>query len=388
MGTEVRLLTGITMQLEEKISQAKARLLVNNPYFGMLASKLELIVNDNIEAFVSNGVKVEYREEYLDGLELGELEFIFANGVMHASLAHDKRKNNRSGWLWQMATDMAINDMLVENGMTLPYGAQYRKRFAGMYAEEIYAQLKDDILRDEDNLEYEADDSDDVEPNSDKKEELTEQTPQQLQEEILHEQLLAEEAISLLESEFKKGEAPLHIERFFSLEYEGKIDWRDELRNAIDKYFRDDYTLLPPSKKLLYTGIYLPSTISQTFRLVIVIDSSGSVDEELLNTFLGEVNFLMSLVTNYQIELIVCDDKVHSHKTFYSGESLDVSLKGGGGTSFKPAFTFVEENFDDVKLLLYFTDLDGKFPSEVPNYDVKWVSSQIKKIPFGSIIEL
>jgi predicted metal-dependent peptidase len=376
------------MQLEEKISQAKARLLVNNPYFGMLASKLELIVNDNIEAFVSNGVKVEYREEYLDGLELGELEFIFANGAMHASLAHDKRKNNRSGWLWQMATDMAINDMLVENGMTLPYGAQYRKRFAGMYAEEIYAQLKDDILRDEENLEYEADDSDDVEPNSDKKEELTEQTPQQLQEEILHEQLLAEEAISLLESEFKKGEAPLHIERFFSLEYEGKIDWRDELRNAIDKYFRDDYTLLPPSKKLLYTGIYLPSTISQTFRLVIVIDSSGSVDEELLNTFLGEVNFLMSLVTNYQIELIVCDDKVHSHKTFYSGESLDVSLKGGGGTSFKPAFTFVEENFDDVKLLLYFTDLDGKFPSEVPNYDVKWVSSQIKKIPFGSIIEL
>jgi len=388
VGTEVRLLTGITMQLEEKISQAKARLLVNNPYFGMLASKLELIVNDNIEAFVSNGVKVEYREEYLDGLELGELEFIFANGAMHASLAHDKRKNNRSGWLWQMATDMAINDMLVENGMTLPYGAQYRKRFAGMYAEEIYAQLKDDILRDEENLEYEADDSDDVEPNSDKKEELTEQTPQQLQEEILHEQLLAEEAISLLESEFKKGEAPLHIERFFSLEYEGKIDWRDELRNAIDKYFRDDYTLLPPSKKLLYTGIYLPSTISQTFRLVIVIDSSGSVDEELLNTFLGEVNFLMSLVTNYQIELIVCDDKVHSHKTFYSGESLDVSLKGGGGTSFKPAFTFVEENFDDVKLLLYFTDLDGKFPSEVPNYDVKWVSSQIKKIPFGSIIEL
>jgi len=392
VGTEVRLLTGITMQLEEKISQAKARLLVNNPYFGTLASKLELIVNDNIEAFVSNGVKVEYREDYLNELEIGELEFIFANGAMHASLAHDKRRNNRSGWLWQMATDMAINDMLVENGMTLPYGAQYRKRFTGMYAEEIYAELKADILREEDNLEYEADDADDVEPNSDKKnekiEEKKEQTEEQLQEEILQEQLIAEEAISLLEQELKKGEAPLHIERFFSLEYEGKIDWRDELRNAVDRYFRDDYTLLPPSKKLLYTGIYLPSTISQTFRLVIVVDSSGSVDDELLNTFLGEVNFLMTLVSNYQIELIVCDDKVHSHKTFYSGESLDVSLKGGGGTSFEPAFKFVDENFDDVKLLLYFTDLDGKFPSEIPNYEVKWVSSQVREIPFGTIIEL
>jgi len=380
------------MKLSQKISQAKAKLLVDKPYFGTLASKLELIVNDDIEAFVSNGIKLEYREAYLDGLEIEELEFIFANGAMHASLAHDKRRNNRSGWLWQMATDMAINDMLVENGMRLPYGAQYRKRFAGMYAEEIYAELKADILRDDEDLEYEADSADDVEKKDEKDSknecQMPEQTPEELQEEILQEQLLAEEAIALLEREFKKGEAPLSIERFFELEYEGKIDWRDELKMALDRYFRDDYTLLPPSKKLLYSGIYLPSSVSQTFRLVIVVDSSGSVDEVLLNTFLSEVNFLMSLVSHYQIELIVCDDKVHSHKTFYSGESLDVRLKGGGGTDFRVAFKFVEENFDDVKLLLYFTDLEGFFPTERPNYEVKWITSQNKDIPFGELILL
>jgi len=380
------------MQLREKISHAKAKLLVDYPYFGTLASKLELVVNDDIEAFVSNGVKLEYRSEYLAELEIKELEFIFANGAMHSSLAHDKRKNNRSGWLWQMATDMAINDMLVENGMTLPYGAQYRKRFAGMYAEEIYAELKADMIREDDHLEYEADSADDVEPNNDekneKKEEKREQTSEELQEEILQEQLLAEEAISLLESEFKRGDIPKTIDRFFKLEYEGKIDWRDELKVALDRYFRDDYTLLPPSKKLLYTGIYLPSSISQTFRLVIVVDSSGSVDEELLNTFLSEVNFLMALITNYQIELLVCDDKVHSHKTSYSGESLDVELRGGGGTDYRPAFKYIEENFDDTKLVLYFTDLEGKFPRETPNYEVKWVSTNPSEIPFGSLIEL
>jgi len=380
------------MKLSQKISQAKAKLLVDKPYFGTLASKLELIVNDDIEAFISNGVKLEYREAYLDSLEIEELEFIFANGAMHASLAHDKRRNSRSGWLWQMATDIAINDMLVENGMKLPYGAEYRKRFSGMYAEEIYAELKADILRDDEDLEYEADSADDVEQKYEKdstnKHQTPEQMPEELQEEILQEQLLAEEAIALLEREFKKGEAPLSIERFFRLEYEGKIDWRDELKMALDRYFRDDYTLLPPSKKLLYSGIYLPSSVSQTFRLVIVVDSSGSVDEVLLNTFLSEVNFLMSLVSHYEIELIVCDDKVHSHKTFYSGESLDVSLKGGGGTDFRVAFKFVEENFDDVKLLLYFTDLEGIFPQESPNYEVKWVTPKSRETPFGSIIEL
>jgi len=294
----------------KKISQAKAKLLVDYPYFGTLAAKIEVVINDNIEAFKSNGRKLEVNSDYLQNLELSEMEFVFANGAMHASLAHEMRKNNRSGWLWQMATDMAVNDMLVQNGLDMPYGAQYRQRFIGMYAEEIYAELKDDILRDDEDLEYEADNTDDVETkdeqNNQEKEENS-QTQEQLQEELLAEQLLAEEAISLLESKMNTGEAPATIERFFQVNDFGKIDWRNELRIALDKYFRDDYVVMPPSKKLLYSGIYLPSNVSQTFRLVIAVDSSGSIDEVLLNEFLSEVNFLMTLVQNYQIELLYCD---------------------------------------------------------------------------------
>ena len=375
------------MQLSDKISQAKAKLLVEYPYFGTLASKLELLVNDNIEAFKSNGVTLEYREEYLDKLSVEEMEFVLANGAMHQTLAYGMRKNNRSGWLWQMATDIAINDMLVENGLALPYGAQYRKRFSGMYAEEIYAELKDDILRDDEELEYEADDAEDVEQNrSDTSQ--RELNQEALQAEILQEQLLAEEAISLLEREFQKGEAPSSIERFFSLEVFGKVDWREELKGAIERFCRDDYTLLPPSKKLLYSGIYLPSNVSQTFSLVIAIDSSGSVDEQLLNEFLSEINFLMSITQNYRIELLVCDDTIHSHTTFYSGDALEVKLVGGGGTDFRPVFSFVEEHFDAVKLLLYFTDLEGIFPAEPPEYSVKWVTQKEREIPFGEIVVL
>ncbi len=380
------------MNVNKKISQAKAKLLVDYPYFGTLATKLELVLNDDIEAFKSDGRKLEINSDYLEELELSEMEFVFANGAMHASLAHEARKNNRSGWLWQMATDMAINDMLVQNGLDMPYGAQYRERFSGMYAEEIYAELKDDILRDDEELEYEADNADDVEKNEDNKEqkekEEQNQTPQELEEEILQEQLLAEEAIALLESKMQKGEAPQTIERFFVLEDFAKVDWREELRIALDKYFRDDYVVMPPSKKLLYAGIYLPSNISQTFRLVIAVDSSGSIDEMQLNEFLSEVNFLMTLVQNYQIELLVCDDKIQSHETFYSGDTLDVDVKGGGATDFRPVFSYIKKHFDEVKLLLYFTDLDGFFPEEVPNYEVKWIVPKEKEVVFGKVIVL
>lgn len=381
--------------LDKKISQAKAKLLVDYPYFGTLAAKLELVLNDNIEAFRGDGKKLEYSPDFLQNATLSELEFVLANGAMHVSLAHDSRKNGRSGWLWQMATDMAINDMLVQNGLDMPYGAQYRKRFAGMYAEEIYAELKSDMLREEDNLEYEADDASDVQnkeknqQNADKEKQLSQEEEQtQLQAELLHEQLMAEEAISLLTRETKKGEAPLQIERFFTIENMGKIDWRDELKSAIDRYFKDDYTLLPPSKKLISQGIYLPSNVSQTFRIVVAIDSSGSVDDTLLSEFLSEVNFLMSMVARYQIELLVCDEKIQEHKTFTSGEALECSVKGASGTDFRPVFAFVEREFDDVKLLLYFSDLQGTFPHEPPNYEVKWVSPKQEEVPFGTVIVL
>ncbi len=373
------------MNIADKISQAKAKLLVDYPYFGTLASKLELLVNDDIESFKSNGVTLEYRKEYLCELELSEIEFVLANGAMHSVLAHDMRKKSRSGWLWQMATDIAINDMLLQNGMDMPYGAQYRERFSGMYAEEIYAELKSDILREDEDLEYEADDAEDVE---NKEQENQKQSQEALQEEILAEQLLAEEAISLLESKLQSGELPESIERFFNIEGFAKLDWREELREAIAPYFRDDYVMMPPSKKLLYEGIYLPSSISETFRLVVVIDSSGSVDKEMLDTFLSEVNFIMEHTQNYVIDLLVCDDRIHFHNTFYSGESLEVELKGGGGTDFRPVFNYIQEQMDTISLLLYFTDLEGFFPTEEPSFSVKWVSPKEKEFPFGEIIVL
>ena len=121
---------------------------------------------------------------------------------------------------------------------------------------------------------------------------------------------------------------------------------------------------------------------------MIAIDSSGSINEIVLNSFLSEVNFIMSLITNYKIDLIVCDDTIRSHKTFSSGESLEIDIVGGMGTDFRPVFQFIEDYLYDTNLLLYFTDLDGIFPKEEPLYDLKWVVSKEGEIPFGEMIVL
>ncbi|MBD3823354.1 MAG: hypothetical protein IE916_02455 [Epsilonproteobacteria bacterium] len=375
-------------RLDEKISKAKSKLLLEHPLFGTIASRLEMVQNDDIEAFKSNGITLEYNGDFLASIESAELEFVLANGAMHAALKYQNRKQNRSGWLWQLSCDYAINDMLVKNGMSRPYQAPYSKRFDGLYAEEIYAELKADILRDE--LEYEADNEADVEERKEQEQKERESSQAaQREEELLKEELFSEFAEAILEGEAARNELPEGIERFFEIGRLSQIDWREELKAAIDSHFKNDFTLLPPSKKLLYEGIYLPSNISQTFSLVIAIDSSGSIDDALLGEFLSEVNFLMSFIAHYRIELVVCDEKIRSHATFYSGDALACEIKGGGATDFRPVFEFVGREFDDVRLLLYFTDLDGVFPDEAPNYEVKWVSaSHAKEPPFGSVIEL
>lgn len=372
------------MGLQDKISKAKAKLLVDFPFFGSLASKVELVLNDDIEAFKANDSKLEYSSMFIDGASVPEIEFALANSAMHAALKHENRKNNRSGWLWQMATDYAINDMLVDSGLERPYQAHYNKRFEGLYAEEIYALLKDDLLRD-DELEYEADNADQVQENDEKKNEQHKDQNRST-EQILDDQLFEEFVLSEIEKEKNDSRFPDALKRFFNIEPDGKINWRDELRDAIDRYARDDFVMMPPNKKYIYSGFYLPSATSETFKLTVAIDSSGSIDDELLSEFLSELNFLMLSVAKYKIDLLVCDEKIRKHKVFYSGDELDVEITGGVGTDFRPVFSYIEENLENTNLLLYFSDLNGVFPNSEPNYEVKWVTKSEIKPLFGNVI--
>lgn len=376
-------------KIEQKISQAKAKLLVEYPLFGTIASKLKLIQNDDIQAFKSNGTMLEYNSDFFSEISLAEMEFVFANGAMHASLAHESRKNGRSGWLWQLSSDYAVNDMLVENGLERPYQAHYSKRFSGLYAEEIYAELKEDILRDE--LEYEADDIDNVQNEKNDQQENNQEsksTKEIEQDDLLSQELFEEFAKAVLEMEEKRGELPKSLERFFDLSQNAKIDWRDELRVSLERFHKDDYAQMPPNKKFLHLGFYLPSSISQRFKLVVAVDSSGSVDEDLLSEFLSELNFLMNTVPSYEINLLICDDKIRSHKVFYSGDILEASIEGGGATDFRPIFEFIDRELEDTKLLLYFSDLDGIFPNKIPSYYVKWIAPKELEVPFGEVIVL
>lgn len=390
---------GVSPLLHKKISQAKARLLVEYPYFGMLASRLELRADDDIGSFLSDGTELAFNDAYLQDLSLDELGFVLSNGAMHAALAHDERQKGRMSWLWQLSTDHAINVMLVENGLAVPEMINYEKRFEGLYAEEIYAILKDEIK----NEAYDDDESNESgynESNQRKQEQMHQrEQPQdgeypkmEVEEEYRHhaDETLEEQFRQLLEESLDKfpDELPTGLDRFVEIRQKGVVDWRDALRHALDRHYRSDYRVLPPSKRLLYMGTYLPSLDSQRLHLVVAIDSSGSVDEVMLGMFIAEIESLMLTFYEYEIELVVCDAKIHSRQTFHSGDQLEYHLQGGGATDFRPLFELIDSELPFTRLLLYFTDLQGRFPDEEPAYEVLWVTASQATAPFGRVITI
>lgn len=397
------------MTYSEKITKAKARLMLEHPYFGTVASSLTLEKNNDILTFTSDGVKMRYNSEYLDKLSIEEVEFVMANGAMHSVLKHHERLNGRTRWLWQTATDYVVNAMLVKNGMQLPEYAYFEQKFVGMYVEEVYEMLRAEMMDNTDHsMEQETEqitDSDDTgvdnlhmqkehtpdinaeeteeEQNAeDKEEESTSSQSDEKQEEM------KEQFEQIFQKHKRQGNLPQNMHLVVPEYFSHKVDWREFLYGYIATHAKSTYSFSPPNMKYLYRGICLPSLSSDLLRIVVAIDTSGSVDEELLSTFMGEVSSVMQQYPNYEIDLITADAKIQTHRVFLPGESLDYEVSGGGGTDFRPVFDYIDKHIDYPTLLIYFTDGDGRFPEFEASYDVLWVMPDEVVVPFGEVVVL
>jgi predicted metal-dependent peptidase len=364
----------------EKITQAKTKLMLENPYFGSLISTLELRVNNKILNTRNLGDAFEYNDEYLEVLSLSEVSTLLANSAMHQALFHTQRGKDKVGSVWYLASDYAINDLLVENGFMLAPMANYASRFEMLYAEQIYT-----ILLGELDLQENNDTPEDEQQIDEKNEEMDEQD--------VPEELLAQEEYELLLEQLnikleKHGDLPKGIERFVESKSEAQISWRDELYRYVNAHAKSDYRMFPSSKKHLYRGIALPSIYGEELKIIVAIDTSASIDDELLKLFLAELYEIMQVFTHYVIELIECDAKIQNIQRLTPMESLEPTLKGGGGTNFTPVFDYVETMNEDFKFLIYFTDGKGAFPKYEPLIDTLWVMSEGCDVPFGEVLEL
>lgn len=120
---------------------------------------------------------------------------------------------------------------------------------------------------------------------------------------------------------------------------------------------------------------------------VIVIDTSGSVSDILVQAFLQKTYNILksteSFFNRVEVRILQCDTQIQADTRITRLEDLEdylrgFTLKGFGGTDFRPAFEYTDRlirsgELTRLKGLIYFTDGVGIYPEHKPDYDAAFV---------------
>ena len=127
--------------------------------------------------------------------------------------------------------------------------------------------------------------------------------------------------------------------------------------------------------------------VNRLEELVIAIDTSGSCSKELVQRFLGETYQILSTRENFfrqmKVYIVQCDCCIQWYQVVHSEEEwkacMDkITIQGRGGTDFRPVFELIRKEREKrelrhLKALIYFTDGDGIYPRQKPDYETAFV---------------
>ena len=193
-------------------------------------------------------------------------------------------------------------------------------------------------------------------------------------------------------------ETPEPIRRLVRQFVSTRVPWQELLASFIHRSCEQIYDWTRPSRRYSsLENIIMPSIDPQsTLSIVIVVDTSGSIDDALLNLFMSELTSLMNSIEYSKIHMVSCSHEVFEPVSFDKGQPLIYQPTGEGETRFEPAFEYIATIDPAPACIIYFTDLFsdnfGPEPSIpvlwIGKYEDTWMRSHKNRIPFGDIVNM
>ncbi|VAW77829.1 hypothetical protein MNBD_GAMMA13-1987 [hydrothermal vent metagenome] len=397
--------------IETKLSAARTRLILDRPFLGALVLRLPMkAVKPECCKSIGTDVRaLYYNPEYIQNLSLDQTQFVLAHEALHCALSHFARRQHRVKQRWDMACDLAINPLLIKDGLKPPPGVLLRSGFEDMMAEEIYPYIDDDmedethddhfydqenkssgtsagqaLAQDQDNNTQDgAEGQDDPDPGGDAPRPLSETEQQQLQAQWR--QRLAGAAQQALQA----GKLGANMARLVEHLLQPQLPWRMLLARYMTASARDDYSYQRPSRR--EGNAILPTLKSSQVDVAVVLDISGSINATEVQEFIAEIDAIKGQI-RARLTLHACDARLCEHGPWvyepWEKFSPPDKLHGRGGTRFVPIFEWLEQTGCRPDLLVYFTDAEGEFPKTEPDYPVLWLVKGRGEVPWGQRIQL
>ena len=153
------------------------------------------------------------------------------------------------------------------------------------------------------------------------------------------------------------------------------VDWRSLLRRYMTDAAKRDYSWSLPNRRFIDSGLYLPSIRSEGIdTIAVIVDTSGSLPAATLAAFWTELREIATELQPERVILLQVDAAVQDAAEYAASDLPDeITVKGRGGTDFRPGFAWLEEHGIRPGVCLYLTDmLCSSYPETEPESPTIW----------------
>jgi predicted metal-dependent peptidase len=326
----------------QRIERAHIELMANKAtmeYAGVIMVG-KYVVDPNVRTACTDGVNCKYGKDFIESLSESDLRGLILHENLHKAFQHTflwKHLYEQDARTANMACDYVINLIIKDISrdsrgfVTLPEKGLIDERFRDMDSQQVF----DTLLQEGQGQGQGGEDGDEGAGLDDHDWSSGEQLPPEAQDQIRKE---IDQA--LRQGQILAGKMGGRMSRELLGMLEPKVKWQDQLREFMSSLVdgKDISTWQRVNRRWLQHDMYMPSTLSESMgRVVIGIDTSGSIGGAVLSEFLSEVKAICENVKPELIDLLYWDTEVAAHEV-YSRDELDkltakTKPAGGGGTN-------------------------------------------------------
>lgn len=377
------------------MSKARAKLLIQQPFFASLIMSSPWIADRNIPTACTNGREFRYNPDFMNSLTIEENMGVQCHEALHDAFMHMTRLSGRNRLLWNMACDYAINYIIIKAGMKLPDGCLYDAELGQHSAEIIYELLKKKVQENRDNPSRSGQPGNgqpgDGQPGDGLPQDILGQDLQDTPdagepgEQIKREQQIRQRVAQAANMARMAGKMPAGMERFIDAVLNPRVPWQQMLQEYMTRIVKSDESWAKRNRR--FQHVYLPSRFSEQMGPIGLIgDTSGSITNDDLNMVAAEFRSIAEECKPERVHMLWADTEVAQHDIFEAGDELCFNAKGGGGTDMRVPLKYIEEHECEVVVLI--TDGYTPWPAEEPPYPLIVVCTTDAHVPVGQVVRL
>lgn len=366
------------MDLMKRLSKAKTSLILEHPFIGSVALNMPMTLSTDVPTAATNGKRVLYNPDFIEPLTDDQLKFLVAHECMHPMLEHNFRRQGRDPVRFNKAADYVINQLLVDEGIgTFIDGGCLDKSIynaGGGTSEGIYNTLP----------EGDGDDNGGGIGGTGQDLEDGEGSPAEQAQQAAEWKITVAQAAQAAKM---MGKLSANMARLVDQILQPKVDWRDRLRQFVQKAKNDQRSFARPNRRFLSQGLYMPTLSGEVLGdMVFAVDMSGSISQSECDQYAAECRVVHEDGKPSTLHLIYFSHTVCAHDVIGRDDDFVFNPRGGGGTAFSPVFDYIRDNDINPVGIVFLTDLCCSDFGDAPDCPVLWVSTDQTVAPFGEVV--